>query len=213
MITINKKSWADVSISEYDRIMDVVCDKELSDAEKDVALIAILAGVPEDVVWDLDIMEVKRLRLQLSWLNLEFNYPKKINFKKIKIGEWECNVLQDIDKMTYAQFVDFQNYVRDIAHKKKEILSIFFIPTGKKYGEDYDIVGLQNAIGDNVSILTYNTVWFFFLKKYRASLNRTAIYLASMLRARAFLMRKKNPLKAKYKELAKIIREMPTMLG
>lgn len=213
MVKLLKNSWSQVTLSEYRQIKEIIDDEALSDVEKDVALIAVLAGVDEQEIWNLPIDEVQELRRELLWVNTTFDYPKKPKFKSIKIGDWDCYVLQDLQKMTYAQFVDFQTYIADLENKKAEILSVFFIPKGHKYGDGYDIAALQQAIRDNVDILTYNTVWFFFLRKYQASLNRTAIYSASMIKARAMIMRKKNPLRKKYMEMARLIRQFPSILG
>ena len=211
-IKIKKRSWSQVTLNEYSKIMDVISDEALSDSEKDIAIIAILAEVPEDDIWNLSVSEVKKLKEDMLFLGNNITDGKVQKYKKIKIGEWECNVLQDLQKMSYAQFVDFQTFIRDLDNKKAEVLSIFFIPVGHRYCEGYDVRALQNAKNECVSVETYRNCWFFFLKRYRSSLNRTAIYLASMLKARALLMRKSNPLKEKYRELAKMIREIPHLM-
>ena len=218
MIKIKKHSWSEVTLSEYDKIMTIAKDETLSDAEKDISLLSILCEVPEDEIWEMQMDDVRKLREDMLWLNKNFDYPKTLNFKKIKIGDWDCTIEPDITKMTYAQFVDFQNYSKDMDEQKfpknkAEVLSVFFIPVGHKYGDGYDILDLQKAIRDNVSILTYNSCWFFFLRKYVKSLNNSAISLASMLRARSWLMRKKNPLREEYGKLSNLIRELPSTLG
>lgn len=212
MVNIKKKSWNEVTLSEYDRITEICKDDALSDAEKDIALIAILAEVPEDEVWNMSVDDVKRLKADMLFLSNNTVSTRNTKYKKIKFGEWECNVLQDLQKMTYAQFVDFQTYIKDLDNKKAEVLSVFFIPVGHKYGDGYDIAALQQAISDNVSVAVYRDVWFFFLTRYTASLNHTALCLASMLKARSWMMKKSNPLKAKYKELARIIRGIPKLM-
>ena len=213
MLKFKINSWLDASIADYEKIMEIGTDKTLSEAEKDIALIAYLAEVPEEEIWDLPIEEVRKLREKLLWISTNYNYPKKeFNYKKIKIGDTTCKILTDLQKMTYAQFVDFQTYIKDMEHKRAEILSVFFIPEGHKYGDGYDIVALQKEIREKVGITVFSQCFFFFLKKYTASLNHTAIYLASMLKVRSWMMKKSNPLKAKYKELARIIRGIPKLM-
>lgn len=218
MIKIKKKSWSQISIGDYEKITAIFKDESLSGAEKDIALLAILCEVPEDEIWKMNVEQVRDLRTDLLWLNRDFDYPKTFNFKKIKVGDWECKVEPDITKMTYAQFVDLQNYSKEKDEygqpkMKAEVLSVFFIPVGHKYGDGYDVVALQQAIRENVSVLTCNSCCFFFTQRCLSSLDNLAICLASKLRARSFLMRKSNPLKEKYIELSRLIKESRHLLG
>ena len=218
-ITLKKNKWADITLAEYARIMEIASDTDLSDAEKDVAVIALLAGVPEDDVWNLPLDEIKMLKIELFFLSSEFDYPKTLNFKRIKIGDWDCEVLPDLNKMSYAQFVDYQTYIKELdfdgisPKKKAEVLSVFFIPRGYKYNDGYDMLELQRAIRENVSILVYNSVWFFFLQKSRHLLDSTATSSASRMKAMSMLMSRKNPLKEKLRHLAGMIKEYPHLIG
>lgn len=217
-VQIKKHGWSEVTLSEYRRINEIIKDENLSSAEKDIALLAILCEVPEDKIWEMNVENVRDLRTEMLWLNRDFDYPKTLNFKKIKVGDWDCKVESDITKMTYAQFVDFETYISEMDEykqpvKKAEVLSVFIIPEGHKYGDGYDVLSLQKAIDENVSYLLYSTLWAFFFEKSKKSLTHTSIFLASKLRARSFLMRKSNPLKEKYIELSRLIKESRHLLG
>lgn len=214
-----KKSWSEVTLAEYDKIMEICYNEDLSEAEKDVALIALLCGKTEDEIWQMPLEDIKFLKIDLMFLTNDFNYPKTLSFKKLKIGDWELEIIPDLQKMTYAQFVDYQTYIRETdktgsaPKNKAAILSCFFIPKGKKYNDGYDLMELQRVLKDNVSILTYNSVWYFFLQRSKSSLNNSAISLASKLKVLSWMMRKSNPMKGKLKELAKKVRELPLLLG
>ena len=186
---IKKQSWADVTLADYEKITEIIFDEDLSEAEKDVALISFLCEVPEKEIWTLPLEEITELRLAALFLQKPFEY-KDINFKKIRFDGWNLRVDPDLSKLTYAQFVDFQTYVKEVdkfntPKNKAGILSCFFIPEGCDYGEGYDVVRLQQAIRENVSIEIYNAVWFFFLQKSKRSLKRLAEYSAGMMKARA----------------------------
>lgn len=218
-IFLKKKSWAEITIADYERLLDIWHDDAQSTDEKDIATIAVLCEVGEDDIWNLTVDEVKMLKMQAWFLNAGFDYPKKISFKKIRIGDWVCTVNPDITKMTYAQFVDYQTYLQEtdvtrVAPKDKAaILSVFFIPDGHSYGDGYDALALQQAIRENVSMLTYNTVWFFFLRRLRKQLRNTAIYSASRMKAMSLLMRRSNPLRKKYREAAEATLRLPDLVG
>lgn len=214
-----KKSWSEVTLAEYDKIMEICYNEDLSEAEKDVALIALLCGKTEDEIWQMPLEDIKFLKIDLMFLTNDFNYPKTLSFKKLKIGDWELEVIPDLQKMTYAQFVDYQTYIKDTDRtgsapkNKAAILSCFLIPKGKRYNDGYDLMELQRAIKENVSILVYNSVWYFFLQRSKSLLNNSAISLASKLKVLSWMMRKSNPMKGKLKELAKKVRELPLLLG
>lgn len=210
---IKKTRWRDVTINEYNRINEII-SSDISDAEKDVALLAIMCDVSEDEIWELGIDEVRSLRAQMMFIEkMPATDNVGIQWKRITVGDFECEVVQDLSKMTYAQFVDFQQYIADEKNNKAQILSVFLIPKGHKYGDGYDMVRLQQQIGDEISIDIYRQVWFFFLKKYQALLSSTATSLAYRMQARAYLMRKRNPLREKYLTMAKLLKQVPSTLG
>lgn len=209
---IRKTRWCDITINEYNRINEIL-RSDISDAEKDVALLAIMCEVSEDEIWDLPIEEVRGLRGQLLFIDRGIESNDGIRWKRITVGDFECDVLQDLSKMTYAQFVDFQNYIADEEKNKAQILSVFLIPKGHKYGDGYDVARLQKEIGDSVSIEVYRSCWFFFLKKYQDLLSSSATSLAYKMQARAYLMRKKNPLREKYLMMARLLKQVPSTLG
>ena len=154
-----KKSWSEVTLAEYDKIMEICYNEDLSEAEKDVALIALLCGKTEDEIWQMPLEDIKFLKIDLMFLTNDFNYPKTLSFKKLKIGDWELEIIPDLQKMTYAQFVDYQTYIRETdktgsaPKNKAAILSCFFIPKGKKYNDGYDLMELQRVLKDNVSMV------------------------------------------------------------
>lgn len=205
---INYKSWDDISISKFEQIKKVVDDEELSAAEKDIKLIAMMCDVDEKEIWALTVGEIHQLSTQLNWIeSTSFTHPNEPRYKSVKIGGYDIRVETDLRKMTIAQYVDFQTYYQDVDRYRAELLSVFFIPKGKKYGEGYDIVDFIQTIRDNVSIIDFNTFLFFFVRKSEHSMKDTAICLASKLKVKAWMMRD-SPMKAEYKKMAKILKEV-----
>ena len=210
---LKKKSWGEITLNDYSRAMEIIDDEVMGDTEKDIALIALLCEVDEQEIWNMNIEDVIELKRKTMFLTTGFIPSNVNNFKRIKIGEWECEVLPDLQKMTYAQFMDFQTYIREkdkrgYPKNRAAILSTLLIPKGKKYCDGYDIIELQKAIGENVTILVYNAIWSFFLQRSGSLLKRIATSLAYKLKAMTFLMKKKNPLRAKYRELAETLMQV-----
>jgi len=192
MIELKYRGWNDVSIALYEDIMKVITDEDLSDAEKDIKLIALMAGVDEDVVWGLPVEDVRFLRLQLAFLNQELSYPKSLNMKKLKIGDVECDILKDISDLCYGQYVDFQTYIKEPEKYRGELLSIFIYPKGKKYATDYDMAEFIGMLKDKMSIVMFSSILFFFAQRFLISIDSTLHSLALTLRMKAWLKRDKR---------------------
>lgn len=206
------KKWDDITINDYLKIKEISEDESLSIAEKDIKTIALLCRVSENEIWNLSIPKVTKLRHQAQFLQ-EFSFPKDIKFKKIFVGKYECAINVKLESMTISQYVDFQEYFKDIDSFMPHLMSVFLIPKGFKYNEGYDINDLIEDIGNNLSIIDYNTILFFFLKKYQDSTSNTLNSLAWNLKIQSMFMRKKNPLKMKYKELGKKIHQLKELIG
>lgn len=189
---IKLNSWDVISINDYYRIVDICEDDTLSEAEKDIALIAVCCGVDEEEIWGLPVSEVRELRNGISFLGT-FNFNQKAKFNKIKIGNEEYEVNTDISKMNMEQYVDFQICwgKNDLRTQYGYVLACFIIPKGKKYNEGYDVVSLADKFRDEINIKLANEICFFFLKEWLNSIRATQMYSEWTLKK---MMRKeKNP--------------------
>lgn len=190
-------NYNELPISTYHKVKEIA-ESDLDDITKEVKYISILYGIPEPDIWELSVIEIGNLRKQLQWLNnTDFN-------QKFEGGEYTINgntyvIDKKIENVSYSQFVDFQNYYGR-KNMEAEILSVFMIPKGKKYGQDYDIDKVINEIMDNVSIADYNAiVYHFFLISLGLSVNMVQYLQAErqMMMIRAKLKKKLQSLKAK----------------
>lgn len=177
---LKKKSWKDISINDYDRIASICEDEESTPLEKDVKVIALLCDSTEEEIYELSIDEVSAMRRQTAWLN-DFDFDKK-KVKKVKVGDDDYDVVVDLKQFSYGQYVDFQTYSKDEKNNKAAILSTILVPKGKKYNDGYDIAETIKAIGENVSIVDYNTICFFFVKTCVRSTNNFLQSLEWMMR-------------------------------
>lgn len=206
-------SWDQVPITIYRQIVDVYEDEMSSQQEKDLSALAILCGVPEEDIWNMQVQEINELRLKIKWLN-DFSFKKKSKIKHIKVGDIKCDVMANLQEMTVSQYVDFQQYwsVQDWNSKIEKVLSVFIIPEGKKYGEGYDVTEFQQLIADNVSISLANSICFFFLKKCLSSILRSRIFLGKMVK-KAKKMTLTQEEKEKIVEIEEKMAEMDSLYG
>lgn len=183
-----KNKWEDVTLNDYKQIVEINKSKEGYD--KIVALVAVLNEMTEKEVWDLPIAEMAKLTPQLEFIN-EFNNLKKHKFNTIKIGDkWELKCDINMKEFTVAQYMDFQNYWQEPQKDLAKLISVFYLPKGKKYADGYDVEELINDLNNSLNIVEANEIAFFLLRKLQQSTKVTQIYLGLLTKMLAWKMRK-----------------------
>lgn len=155
------KDWKDISINTYNKLIKVNTKGDYIEMlDNNVELLSILCDVSEDEILKLTTTEFTSLLQQTSFL---INMPKaKIQDTYIINGK-TYKVFLSLKNMSVAQYIDFQTYYKEKDKRLKELLSVFLIPKGKKYGEDYDIDEVINDIGEYLSIVDAHSIMFFFV--------------------------------------------------
>ena len=188
-----KHSWKDINLKEYKKIVEILNRELDSDLEKDISILAVLLNVPEDSLYDMNIMELQRLLGQMSWIKEEkYVYKNKIKkMNKLVIDGKEYVVNPDINKFTVSQYLDFQNFWDNRNERMGNLLAVFIIPKGCKYNEGYDVIKLADRLEEVFTLDDWNDVCFFFLKNYYSSIKVSLISSEWMMKT---LIRKtKNP--------------------
>ena len=202
------KSWDEVSISLYKQIVEITQETQLSETEITLAILALLMGISEEEIYNYSVEEIQNLLPQIKWLD-EFKFNQNWTARKLKISGKEYTIETDLQKMTIAQYIDFQTFWAKHDNMKYlgNLLSCFIIPKGCKYNEGYDVAELTETIENNLPITTSNSILFFFLKELATSIRVMQIYLAWML------MRKKNKKnKDKIEKLQKQVKQLQAVV-
>ena len=210
---IKYNSWEQVPIKVYKEIQAVMEDDGLQGMDKDVAIIAILCDVPEDDIWNLPIGELGVLSRSLQWVN-DFSFDQEVKFRKIKIGEFQCRVIDNMADFSVGQYVDFNNLWREEKKDISALLTTFLVPVGKdiSYNKGYSVQELYNAIEDNVPITTANALCFFFLKSLRTLTQDMLIYLDYILQKEARKKKVDPEVKKKLLEAIQTLRSFGSAL-
>ena len=203
--------WEDISISTYNKIRKIQ-KEDVDDITKEVMVLSVLCECSEDDIWELKMNELNDLRTKLQFLQITEDVKKKKEFKRITIDGVECDVITDLNKFSYAQYVDFQTFYPEEDGLAK-ILSTAVIPRGKKYNEGYDIVDFIDKISNNVDIVTANSITFFLQKNFLNSIRRINNYFRAHLRVKKMMMRKKNPAYPMIQEAIKSSVKLHILLG
>lgn len=196
-----KKTWDDITITDWKNIVAIEQRELDSTLEKDIAVLAVLCGVPEKDLYAININELNELLLKADWIKKEqFTFNHKFNTKKIKIAGKTYTVNPDLDKFSVAQYMDFQNFWNKDRDKHiGNLLAVFIVPEGCNYNEGYDVIELAQTLEDSISLRFYNEVCFFFLQNWLNSIKASIIY--------STYMTKKMVRKTRNKEVKKMLKE------
>lgn len=178
MPEIKIKSWNECPIGIYRRLAEVCTDPALGEYERAVAKTAILCGCDEQEIWDLPMDAASELFKKTAWTG-EFDFDKDVKFKKLKVGKYVCRVDTDMQRFTVGQYFDFTSYwnTENKGENLENLLTVFLVPEGKKYGQDYDVADLKEEITWNLPMTVAQSVCFFFLKELVSSIKVSLIYL------------------------------------
>jgi len=155
-------SYNRLPLGKYIEIQEVTRNESLEDIDKQVQILSILTGIAEEEILHLPIQEYKELVVKSGFLD-----PEGINYhpiaKKYLVGKYELVPVTDFRKLETAQFIDFQTYAPDLDKYLIEFLSVILVPKGHRYNEGYDIMEVQQAIREEMSVSDGISLSAFFL--------------------------------------------------
>lgn len=191
-------NYNDLTVGKYQEIRVLLNGEVVDEYSTNIQLVSILSDMTEDEVLSLELTQYKALNQKLSFLLQE--PPKRMIANVYKIGGYELETMLAIDKMSVAQYVDYQTFVKDTDKFLVEMLSIFLIPKGHKYNDGYDIIEVQKAIRDNLSIVDAMSLSAFFLLWSQSLMKAT---LTSLIKkAKKMKKKMKNPMEIQKMEEA-----------
>lgn len=166
-------SYDTLPVGKYLDICAVSEDPALDTTARTVAYISILADMAEDEVLRLPIGDFAAMARQTAFLCKDAD-PSEVA-KCYRLGKWELVPVLDFRRMTAGQYIDFQALVKDSAKHLVEILAVFLVPKGRKYGEGYEIDEVKEAIRTMLPLTAALALQDFFLRSLhvliRASLS------------------------------------------
>lgn len=164
-----------LTLGMYQEIQEISRNESLEDIDRQVQILSVLTGVAEEEILHLPITEYKELVVKAGFLD-----PSNINYhpiaKKYLVGKFELIPLRDFRKMETCQYIDFQTYAPDLDNHLVEFLSVILVPKGHRYNEGYDILEVQKAIRDGMSVSDGVSMAGFFLTWCRRSIQDSLNY-------------------------------------
>lgn len=155
-----KKTWADISIGQFQRIYEL----QGRNLEEDVLAFETLAVVENttvEAIMDMPITATKEMMADIQFL---YTKPRTGLIKgSYNLGGRKYRVFTNMNEFTTAQYIDFNTLNKDYDKHLAQFLSIFIIPDGKKYNNGYDIELVQADIAKYLSVEDGLTIVNFFM--------------------------------------------------
>ena len=193
-------NYRDLPIGKYEEIV-ALCNEEMTDVDRKVAILSVLTGLTEDEVLHLPLATFSDYSAKARFIEQEC--PENLIpgvARSYHIGGFVLLPVNDIRKITAAQFIDFQTFAQERDTKTVELLSCLLVPRGMDYNEGYDVMEVQNALRDEMSVAEALALLAFFFAGWLRSVRSTLSSSARMIG------RVKD--KAKREELTKRMEEL-----
>ena len=166
------KTWSDITLQQYYQI------KELLTNEDEYTVLNIL-----DVLYGIDsaslpISALSKYNNALDFLKDEIpvvNIKKKYN---INGHTYDSNL--ELTKVSTAQFIDYQNYLKEKEPRYEKLISVLFIPEGHQYNDGYNIQEVQDDIL-HMSMVDVQSIAFFIKKQFQLLLSLFQFYLTQSI--------------------------------
>jgi hypothetical protein len=137
--------------------------------------LSILTGREEEEIYDLPIGEYKELAAKSRFLSQPYE-GEVLTAKTYALEGWVLQPVEDYRKITTAQYIDFQTFVKDAEKNIVEILSVMLVPKGKKYNQDYDVIELQNVLRRCLSVADALSLFAFFFVQHHQLIKDSLIF-------------------------------------
>lgn len=169
----------ELSAGKYVEIQRI-CKGEGEDIDKSTAILRVLTGWSEGDIESLSLTEYAALVSGAEWLYAE---PKAVEPKtSYNLGDYDLR-LTDAEAITFAQFVDFQAFAKDVDAHFIELLSVVLVPQGKRYGDGYSIKDVRKCIARSLPADDALAVIAFFLHNAQLSLSSIATSLEGVVQS------------------------------
>lgn len=165
------QSYNELTVGKYQELRKIELD-DMDVLEQQVAIMAVLADMDEEEVFDMPLPEYQDMVAKMSFLNKPPQIDYKHKLKSITIDGELYDILQDAREMTAGQYIDYQAYLgrENFDEQLPYILTIFVLPHDHKYGVDYDLGELAEKFKAKMPITTAMEISSFFLRQSQLSI-------------------------------------------
>lgn len=159
-------NYRDLPIGMYLEICDIDRREDIEELHKQVQMLALLTGASEEDIYNLPLEDYKYLVSKSHYLRKPYD-GEILMAKSYKLGGFDLIPVEDFRKITAAQYIDFQTFSKEGEKRVVEILSTMLVPKGKKYNQEYDVLDVQKAIRQELSVAEALMLFAFFFVQYK----------------------------------------------
>lgn len=153
-----KNSWNQVTVNEFIQLEQLL-QADIPESYRTSHVVALLTGKSLDEIESLTAVAYTALARQLSFISEE---PKYNELKDEYIINDRKYVLKaDLTQISTAQYIDYQNYMKEEEKDVTKLLSCWLIPDGKEYGDGYDMKTVIEDMGE-LPLQDSLAICFFF---------------------------------------------------
>lgn len=164
------KDFNTLPVGKYKEILKISKDQSLEEIDKQIKILSVLNDMTEDQILNLPLPEYHKLSAASAFLGMPSPEDHTRIADSYMYGELTLIPTKDIEKMTTAQYVDFQTFSKDPERYLEHILSCFLIPKGCKYNQEYDIKEVQELIREEMSVSDALSLMAFFFSRLHSSI-------------------------------------------
>lgn len=152
-------NWNDITVGQFSLIRSAYNDPDLSEEDRCIGLVSFIYDVDP---LELEFTDFQRMVRELEFVKDEVK-PAEVK-KEYTLNGRKYTLQKAINHITTAQYIDFNNYLKDgeIDEKYADILSVFLIPEGMEYNDDYDIEEVKADISKHMCITDALGIFSYF---------------------------------------------------
>jgi hypothetical protein len=127
------KSWADVTIGQYQEIMSIQTTNKIS---KFIESLSILLDCDPQVIRDMNMSQYNKLVAESQFLSKQ---PESIIEQIIEVDGKRYGLIPDMTLMEAGVFIDAEQFKEDSIENLHLLTALVYRPIIKEEGEDYEI--------------------------------------------------------------------------
>ena len=161
-------SWNEVTLKQFDKILEISNNKDLTIAEREIRLIATLTDTEISVIQNLDAPSFQNISNNLSFLNTK--PEKKVPVDSFVLNGKDYHADLTPVNWTAGQFLDYKVLAgEDIDKKAARLIACFVYPEGAAYNDgSYDVEDVVNDINEYMTVSEVTGFTDFFMLQYTA---------------------------------------------
>lgn len=176
-------SWDDVTLDiarKMQRIQGDVIDR-------DVQLVSLVYNIDTTDVWKMSVPEMATYTNKLGWV---YETPATKTLDEIIFrGERFVPCLTP-DEISYAQYVDYQSYIKETDKNRGEIIASMFKPEKGEYNKGYNMKAFIEHIYQTVTLPEFRGFFLLWQTRLTSSTDSSLTWLRWLRMTQPRRMRK-----------------------